>query len=390
MKIPLSLRFALRFLFSKGSGSFSSYASWLAIGGLSIGVTALMLTASIIQGFEETISYKLSSFEGKGRISHILGKSFSIFDPNINLLINNSSDTFTPYINGSALLRIGSKAEGVLIEGLEYVPKSISNNKIEKISEGEIIIGNGVSLSFDINIGDMVYLQSLSYNNSIISGPLIKALKVKEIFHSGLQEYDNTVVYISNKDARSILSLSENQISGFIHNNYNFTNIKLDVKYPFYYQTWKEKHELLFRWISLQKLPAYLMFGLIALVGLINLIAAITMIIIEKTKQIGILLAQGIHGGLLKNIFILQGGFIGLIGGIAGGLISSFIILIQLEYEILKIPSDIYFMDQIPFAFNYNIFFKILFSSFFLAIIASWLPVRNISDLNSSEALRYE
>ena len=165
MKIPLSLRFALRFLFSKGSGSFSSYASWLAIGGLSIGVTALMLTASIIQGFEETISYKLSSFEGKGRISHIFGKSFSIFDPNINLLINNSSDAFTPYINGSALLRIGSKAEGVLIEGLEYVPKSISNNKIEKISEGDIIIGNGVSLSFDINIGDTVYLQSLSYNN---------------------------------------------------------------------------------------------------------------------------------------------------------------------------------------------------------------------------------
>ena len=140
----------------------------------------------------------------------------------------------------------------------------------------------------------------------------------------------------------------------------------------------------------LQRLPAYIMFGLIALVGLVNLIAAITMIILEKSSQIGVLLAQGIQVKVLKKIFMIQGGFIGLMGGGIGGALSITIILIQKEFEVLVIPSDIYFMDQIPFSFNLASFGVILFITLLLSIISSWWPTKTLTQINAATTLRYE
>jgi len=388
LKTPVSFKFALRFLFSKGSGTFSSYASFLAIGGLSLGVSSLMITASIINGFHNTISEKLSGFEGGGRLGHILGKSININDTEIDSLVNIWPNEITPFINGIALLRFGLKAEGVIIEGVDVPPNSISN--IAKIDDGNIIIGNGLASYLNIKVNDKVYLQGLSSDEPLSNFPKIRSFKVSDIFYSGLQEYDKSLVYISLYDARSILTLGENHISGLIFNNQETTLSMLDVNYPYYYETWKQKHALLFEWISLQRWPAYIMFGLIALVGLVNLIAAIMMIIIEKTNQIGILLVQGISRSVLRDIFIIQGGFIGLLGGLLGGVLSIIMIIIQLKYKILELPSDIYFMDKIPVSFDYIIFLIILMLSFLLSLLASWFPVRNLSRIKPANALRYE
>ena len=108
--MPLSLRLALRFVFSPKQGSFSSYASWLAIGGLAIGIAALMLTASIIHGFQQVISEKLSSFEGQGRVQHILGNSIDLTDPTLDSLIQRSSNTVVPFVRGVCMVRSDRKS----------------------------------------------------------------------------------------------------------------------------------------------------------------------------------------------------------------------------------------------------------------------------------------
>ena len=94
------------------------------------------------------------------------------------------------------------------------------------------------------------------------------------------------------------------------------------------------------------------MFGLIALVGLINVLSALSMIIIEKSTQIGILKAQGMENIILRFIFIIQGGIISLLGSFLGGIIALIIIFLQTKFMLL-IPSDIYFMDQIPFILTF-------------------------------------
>ena len=114
------------------------------------------------------------------------------------------------------------------------------------------------------------------------------------------------------------------------------------------------------------------------------------MIIIEKTNQIGILLAQGISRSVLRDIFIIQGGFIGLLGGLVGGVLSIIMIIIQLKYRILELPSDIYFMDQVPFSFDIFVFAAILSLVFIFSIIASWIPVSGIARIKPAVSLRYE
>ena len=387
MKKYISLKLALRFLFFRGSDTFSSYASLLAIGGLGIGVCSLLLTSSIINGFHNTVSNKLLRFEGSGRLGHIFGKTASIKNPRIDSLISKSPQSIIPFTSGIALMRFGSQSEGVVIEGLDIPPSAISELKV--IENGNILIGKGIALSLNVKVGDKVYLQCISPKQSLSNIPIIKSFTVSDVFYSGLQEYDNSLVYISLNDSRSILSLQEDQVSGLIFFDQKF--IPADgIEYPFYFETWKEKHSLLFEWISIQRWPAYIIFSLIAVVGLVNLIAAIAMIIIEKTNQIGILTTQGLPYSALKNIFMIQGSFIGLCGGFFGGCLAAVLILIQLKYEILKIPSDIYFMDQIPVSFDYIIFLGALIISFLLSLLASWFPVRKIASLNTANALRYE
>ena len=131
------------------------------------------------------------------------------------------------------------------------------------------------------------------------------------------------------------------------------------------------------------------MFGLIALVGLVNVLSALSMIIIEKSTQIGILKAQGMENIILRFIFIIQGGIISLFGSFFGGIIALIIIFFQTKFMLLPIPSDIYFMDQIPFYFDFLTYLYITISVFIFSIFSSWLPTKYISELNPNKVLKY-
>ena len=377
----LSLKLALRYIFSIKRKSFSSYASFLSIAGLSIGIMALVLTSSIINGFEEVVSEKLSSFHGHGRITHIFNNLINIEEKSIKELKSDLVNV-EPYINHFSMIRLKGLAEGVLIEGVERLPKSIIDYKLDRIHTGEIILGSGLSNSLKCKVGDNVYLQPLESKK-------IRPFKVKYIFNSGIQEFDKLIGYINIKDAKKLFNTPPNHVSGYILKNNNSDLIN-KIQYPYFYESWKEKHSLLFEWISIQRLPAYIMFGLIALVGLVNVLAALTMIIIEKSSQIGILYAQGIQKKQLNLIFMMNSGFIGLLGSFFGGCGSLIVILIQTKFQILKIPADIYFMDRIPFSFDFSPFFIITLIVVLFCVLTSLWPVKVATNISPREVLRYE
>lgn len=388
--MSLSVRLALRYFFKQRLGSFSNYASWLAVGGLSIGIAALMLTASIIEGFENTLSEKLSIFEGKARIKNIFGKKLDLTNPSIDSLLDNSSGFIDQFIKGSCLIRFGAGAEGIIIEGRSNLPSTSYLTTFKELNPGEVVIGISLAENMNIEIGDRLYLQSFSLGENIFNTPKIKSVVVSNIFFSGLNEYDNTLVFMRLDETRKFFNYLSTEVSGLIIKNESSVPIEMDIKYPFYLETWRDQHALLFEWISIQRWPAYIMFGLISLVGLVNLVAAISMIIIEKSHQVGILYAQGFTRRKLQKIFIYQGGLIGLIGSLIGGLLSIIIIFLQKKYRLLEIPSDIYFMDQIPFSFNYPVFFQIVFCVLIFSLFISWFPTKSISSIRPSKLLRYE
>ena len=173
MIILLDLKLAIRFIFNLKKDSFSSYASWLSIIGISIGVTALMLTTSIIDGFEKEVSNKLAGIEGQGRIKHFLNKPIKLEDPQLKSLFNNLNYSINPYVRGVCMIRKGKKLDGVLIEGIDTYPRLLKEDRFKNIENNQIILGEALASKLGAKVGDKVFLQSFSDPELSLYSPAI-------------------------------------------------------------------------------------------------------------------------------------------------------------------------------------------------------------------------
>ena len=389
----LHLQIVLRFLYSKFGNSFSSNASILAIIGLSIGLFSLILTLSIIKGFENTLDEKLSSIDGKVRVQNILGKPISRSEKLDSLLSGiNFPLKVAPYIRGTAMIRHGDNTYGIIIEGLDRIPdQAYFVLESYTIDKDDIIIGKALADEMDIVIGDKIIITSLSNPNNHAIDQKFNLMEVIGFIDSGMQEYDKTIAYTSIDMARDIFEM-DNEISGYTINSSkqveNLTKVLNDyIKYPYYYETWKERHRIIFDWIKIQRLPIVIIFSLIALVAITNIMAAVSMIIREKNSQIGVLMSLGMKSNDIQKIFYYYGGIIGFLGWILGSTASYLFILFQNKYKIITLPEDIYFMDYIPANFDLFVFCSVLVLTLLISITSTVIPSRSIIKQQPKELL---
>ena len=402
--MKLSLHLALRHLSSSDKSNFSSFAGKLSIIGLSFGIASLILTMSVYQGFENTISNKIASFDGHYRFQDILGRSIdensdlnSVLD---NILSERKDPIIRSFVQGPALIRKGINAEGVIIEGISGngLVEPLNNLLISgtsRFSDNSIIIGKSLSEKYGLVIGDPLVIFDLSSISDISGMYRLKQFTIGGIFHSGLSEYDNNMIYTSIQNAQYLLDI-EDKISGkvvyFTQNNFSSISELIDEKlrYPYYSNSWKEKHHTLFKWLEVQKLPIIIIFGMISLVAIVNIISALTMIVLDKIKTIGALQAVGFRKKQINLIFLLKGAIIGIIGSFIGLFIALVLGWMQMKYRILSISEDIYFMDHLPVSFNINNILLILILGIISSLIASYWPARIAANIKPADAMRYE
>ena len=402
--MKLSLHLALRHLNSSDKSNFSSFAGKLSIIGLSFGIASLILTMSVYQGFENTISNKIASFDGHYRFQDILGRSIdensdlnTVLD---NILSERKDPIIRSFVQGPALIRKGINAEGVIIEGFSGngLVKPLNNLLISgtgTLSDNSIIIGKSLSDKYGLVIGDPLVIFDLSSISDISGMYRLKQFTIGGIFHSGLSEYDNNMIYTSIQNAQYLLDIEE-KISGkvvyFTQNNFSSISELIDEKlrYPYYSSSWKEKHHTLFKWLEVQKLPIIIIFGMISLVAIVNIISALTMIVLDKIKTIGALQAVGFRKKQINLIFLSKGAIIGTIGSFIGLFIALVLGWMQMKYHILSISEDIYFMDHLPISFNINNILLILILGIISSLIASYWPARIAANIKPADAMKYE
>jgi len=400
--LPFTQRLAYRQLRAPQKGSFVPFAGGLAVAGLCIGVAALILTFSALEGFEKTVSSKIAGFDGHIRIQHYFNQSFSessfgldsIHDP-----INVPYSSYT-YVEAPVLVRKGEKAEGALVTGINednaHQLKNILVSGTIQLENGSVILGDRLAELLSVNIGDMLVLVDFNSFNYLGSPTRLRSFRVQGLFHSGLFEYDKSMIYMPLKDAQTLFGLDE-QVHGEVYfvpelKYFNSLEKTLDssIEYPLYTSSWMDKHQILFDWMNLQKWPILAIFGMIAFVGLVNIMSALTMIVLEKIRESGILLALGYNKRSIRNLFVLEGIIIGFLGTALGFLLAVGIMQIQETFQILKIPEDIYFMDRIPMQLNLISLAWIISGSILSAIIAALLPALKAKNIKPAEALRYE
>ncbi|MFL3014145.1 MAG: ABC transporter permease [Candidatus Neomarinimicrobiota bacterium] len=392
----LYLQFALRYFYKKDDWNFSSNAISLAIIGLAIGIFSLLMTISVINGFEEVLSNKIIRVDGKIRLKTILDSPIKESE-NLDALIisSNSGIKIKPYIRGSAILFKNKITEAIILEGVEYLNDydETGNEKIF-IEDDQIIIGNSLGNNIDLGSNEILMIAALSdFDGNPLSLKYNK-LFVKGKFKTGMDEYDKGLAYVNIKTAQKLFKM-KGMVSGYIINSNNELDIFVDdlneiIKYPYFIESWKDRHQIIFQWINTQKLPIIIIFGLIALVGIINILATISLMINEKSTEIAIMSALGFKKNQIRKIYILQAGLVGLVGSLIGSFTSFFCIYFQNKYNIIPLPGEVYFMDSLPVSFSYSICIIVIIMTFFISIFSGLLPTRSIFKYKVSDLLAKE
>ena len=395
----ISFYLSLRHIQSKHKSGFARTASILSILGLSIGISALLITLFILNGFERVISEKITEIDGHIRIKHFLNEPLNPSEYELDKkFLNNNSFSQGIFIQRPALLRKGQLAEGVIVEGINNTDLNFIDKLLVKgysdLSHKEVIIGQRLAELYKIKINDKVTLFDLStiYKNR----KRFMQFSVRGIFNSGMTEFDKNSIYIKIEDAKTLFKMEE-QISGYILRLKNVGEldninklINSNISYPLMSMSWKEKNRALYKWLKVQRWPILFIFGLITLVAIVNIASSLLMIIIDKTKQIGLLSAIGMPRKKIKEIFLIKGLIIGFFGTFIGSLIAVILAFLQNNYKIIGVPEDIYFMNFIPIDIDFKQILMISLISLIVSSLVSYWPSIRSSKIPPAEALKYE
>ena len=398
MNFPFYL--SIRYLRSTQKGSFTRIAGILSVAGLAVGISALLITLFILNGFERVISEKIADFDGHIRVRHYLNNFIPSEIEGMNQIISayDGKVVQSKFIQGTALLRKGKSAEGVIVEGIEASGNDFLSNILVSgtvdLDDHGIILGERLANQLNIGIGDKTVLFDLATLRG--SKKRLKQFTVTGIFHSGMSEYDQSLVYTNLKQADGLFNM-EGKVSGHVLRmkdpalSNDFSQLLgEELAYPYMVMTWKEKNRALFKWMDVQRWPILFIFSLIALVGIVNIISALAMIVLDKTRQIGILKSLGLPQGKLKQVFLAKGFIIGVAGAVFGSALALFLAWLQNHYKLITVPEDVYFMDFIPVDVNLaHVGIVIIVSVIFSVIAAIWPTIR-AGKIQPAKALNYE
>ncbi|MEJ5263556.1 MAG: ABC transporter permease [Ignavibacterium sp.] len=404
------MRFAFfifrKFITSNRNSRFLNHISGIAISGIALGVATLIIALSVISGFEKTLTLKLTDIDSHIKVFSFyknlpqIESSLSVIDSVCNPFIEYSS----PFLSKLALISHKKRKDGVTVKGiinqkyLDRIKQNIVEGSFDLNERNNLILGKTLANKLLIKVGDFVNLFALK-NDQIPSSdnlPNIEKFKVAAIFESGIAEYDASIAFTDIESAQNLFSMP---------NSFNGIDIKLNniskadsltlvirkaLRYPYYARSVFNLHKNIFTWISLQKKPIPIVLGLIIIVAVFNIVGTLLLMVIERTHEVGILKSFGTRKKQIVQIFLFQGFYLAAIGTLTGNLLAIFLMGIQNRYDIIKIPSSVYFVTKVPFDFSIEIFLVVSIITIILALLASVIPSIISSRINPVNALRFE
>ena len=406
---------AKRYLRSKRQVKFISLITYISILGVMIGTAALIIVLSVMNGFESEVRSRIIGFD-----AHIKLRTFH------DRGVENYAEVLdkvkgiphivgaAPYILDKAMIISRERKEGAQIKAIdpkleEKVTDLVQNvnygtlnlGLIEK--EGErafpgIIIGTSLADRLNVGLGDRV--QVLSAAGLEVGGfaamPTARTFRVAGYFQSGLYEYDDNVAFINIPEAQKLFEMGS-RVNGI---QFKLDDMQLAgtvaqkmeelLGYPFRAVTWFDTNRTLFAWMQYEKWIAFIVLSLIILVAAFNIISTLIMVVLEKTREIGILKSMGATNESVMRIFIYQGAVAGVIGATLGVIISYLICLAQVKFQFFSLPPDVYIISALPILIKPFDFIGVGSAAIFLSFIATVYPAYRASQLEPVRAIRYE
>lgn len=405
MIVNLTLFLLKKIIADKSSKASFSVVSIISIVGITLGVTVLIISLTILDGFEKIIEEKVTDLN-----SHIIVSGFGNRDlpslSNFNDILNEKADSnlssVSQFLSRFILISKGNQTDGATLIGL---PNN-NNLDIQKLiidgeanyNNGGLVLGKILAQNLGVNSGDSIIIifSEKPDRISFLNPPQIYKKRINGIFESGMAQYDETIIYTDLEFVQQLIN-DVTIISGYNIKLKSLENLdeiiddlQRNLPYPYYARSIFTEHKNIFTWIELQKKPIPIVLGLITLVAVFNIIGTLLMIILERTRFIGILRSLGGKRKDLIMLFTINGVYLSSIGIIIGNILALILSLIQLNFDIITLPSSIYFISKVPIIINPTNYFVVSAVAFIAAILASFIPSFIASRFNIINAIRFD
>jgi lipoprotein-releasing system permease protein len=394
---------AKRYLFSKKSHNVINLISQISIVGVAIGTMALIVVLSAFNGLENLVISLFNSFDPDLKITIKQGKTFDMQDIPIQELKNIEGLAFyAEVLEESALLKYRDQQYIATIKGVgdDFVRMSGIDSMItdgqfvlEEHERPFAIVGQGVAYSLSISVNDLfnpmtVYVPKRGIQTNLMA---TDAFKTKRIQAGGVfsiqKDFDMQYVLVPIAFARDLLQygtdVSAIEIAVTPGADVDVVQSKLQgiLGEKYHVKNRYQQHAFLYKIMKSEKWAVFLILSFIIILAAFNSIASVTMIILDKRKDIGILRSMGANAGLIKRIFLTEGILISVIGNLSGLALGAAICFVQYKFEVIKFQGN-FVADAIPVAMYFSDFLYVFLTVFVIGLIAAWLPVRKIEPEN--------
>lgn len=372
---------------ARAGGAFRKTISFISIGGVSIGVCALIIVISVENGFHKNFKEKILANNPDIIIRKFNNQPIKEYKELIKKISKiDGIKNIYPFVYVKGILRSEDNQDGAILKGIT------DNREIINL-DGKlngIVLGKNLASNLSAFINDTITI--FTYSNNIMRS---KKVKISGIFDAGLYEYNSSIAYLPIKELQNILSIDG--VSGIeirLNNIYKAPEIAKTINknlgYPYFATNWIELNTNLFSALKLERITFITLLLLIIIVACFGISAILTMLITQKTREIGVLRAMGATPLFIKKIFMTEGVLIGTIGTIIGTIIGLGICIFLSKYKIISIPQEIYGISNLPVDMKIKDFIIIDFGVIFLSFISSLYPATKAAKIIPATAIRNE
>jgi len=411
MKLPFELFISLRYLKSKKRNRTVSLNTFISIAGVVIGVATSIITLSVMTGFQGYFRDKILSAISHVVVMEYAGKGVTDQQSLIDKVDRVPHVTATtPFIISQVMLTANERVQGVVVRGIDPRTEGTVTDLEKNIRKGSlldlerpgkdrpgIVIGEDLARKFDAAIGDTIMMVNpIGEESAMGMVPKMRKFILVGIFDAGMYDYNTTFVYISIPEAQRFFNMPD-RISGIqvrVDDIYHAAaiaeSIQSSIGFPYYTRNWIEMNKNFFSALKLEKIGMSLILVVIIIVASFNIIGTLTMIVMEKSREIAILKSMGSPEQSVMKIFMFSGLIIGIVGTVLGSVIGYSAVAVIAQSGIITLPKDVYQVSHLPLSITgYDILFISLMAlgiSFLATIYPAWQAARQ----DPVEVLRYE
>ena len=402
---------ARRYLFSKQKQAFIYVISLMSVLGVALGVAALVVVLGVYNGLTTDMREKILGANAHGVVLSSLPDGFSL-DPEVmdRILDTPGVKGATPFIYSEVMLSAGTGVKGLILRGIDPIgaPKVLS--MLQTIKRGSvadlanqtsppgIILGEELTKRLGLALGSRINLLSPSGQRSSTGfQPRIRPFTVVGIFKTGMYEYDSSMAFLSLSACRDLLGLNPGYLSGIeitVDDLFKADTVTAAlnerVGYRFYARSWMDMNANLFAALKLEKIGMFILLAMVVLIGSFSIVATLVMLVMEKTKDIAVMMSMGATRGMIRRIFMYQGVMIGFVGTMLGYALGLSVGYLLKKYQFIKLPENVYTLDHLPIIITVPDVLIIGASAMLLCFLSTLYPARQASRLKPAEALRYE